>query len=208
MWLYRKFSWFQTSAVFWMLYAFFWAIPRRLNFICRRFGTLCSIVIGGWVWRMTRFENVGVFIRENVWLEIRKKKFCFIYSIGTTVCPPLTLRLLMPHIYIYMEHLFLVFLDHTQRHSTVGRTPLDEWSARRRHLYLTTHDTHNRQISMPPVGFEPKISAGERPVCIVIYSYNKSQLDALFLNFILVKNSTCFGQICFPSSGVLILYSH
>jgi len=61
----------------------------------------------------------------------------------------LTLRLLMS--YIYMEHLFLMFLDHTQRHSTVGRTPLDKWSARRRDLYLTTHDTHNRQISMPPV---------------------------------------------------------
>jgi len=36
----------------------------------------------------------------------------------------LTLRLLMP--YIYMEHPFLMFLDHTQRRSTVGRTPLDE----------------------------------------------------------------------------------
>jgi len=55
---------------------------------------------------------------------------------------------------------FLMFLDHTQRCSTVGRTPPDEWSARRRDLYLTTHDTHNRQISMPPMGFEPKISAG------------------------------------------------
>ena len=56
-----------------------------------------------------------------------------------------------------------MFLDHTQGRTTVGRTPLDEWSARPRDLYLTTHDTHNRQISMPPVGFEPKISAGERP---------------------------------------------
>ena len=55
-----------------------------------------------------------------------------------------------------MEHLFLMFIDHTQRRNTVGRTPLDEWSARRRDLYLTTHDTHNRQISMPPVGFEPR----------------------------------------------------
>ena len=54
------------------------------------------------------------------------------------------------------------FLDHTQRRTTVGRTPLDEWSARRRDLYLTTHNTHNRQISMLPVGFEPTISAGER----------------------------------------------
>ena len=56
-----------------------------------------------------------------------------------------------------------MFLDHTQRRTTVGRTPLDEWSARRRDVYLTTHDSHNRQISMPPVGFEPMISAGERP---------------------------------------------
>jgi len=55
------------------------------------------------------------------------------------------------------------FLDHTQRRITVGRTPLDEISARSRNLYLTTHDTHNRQTSMPPVGFEPTISAGERP---------------------------------------------
>jgi len=34
----------------------------------------------------------------------------------------LTLRQLM----LYMEHLFLMFLDHTQRRSTVGRTALDE----------------------------------------------------------------------------------
>ena len=61
-----------------------------------------------------------------------------------------------------MERIFLMFLDHTHRRTTVGRTPLDERSASRRDLYLTTHDTHNRQISMPPVGFEPKISAGER----------------------------------------------
>ena len=40
----------------------------------------------------------------------------------------LNLRLLMSYIYIYiyMERLFLMFLDHTQRRSTVGRTPLDE----------------------------------------------------------------------------------
>ena len=42
----------------------------------------------------------------------------------------------------------------------------------------------------------------------VLYSYNKSQQDALYLNFISVKkNSTCFGQIYWPSSGILILYS-
>jgi hypothetical protein len=36
------------------------------------------------------------------------------------------------------------------RSQTVGRTPLDEWSVRHRDLYLTTHNTHNRQTPMPP----------------------------------------------------------
>jgi hypothetical protein len=62
-----------------------------------------------------------------------------------------------------MECIFFMLLDHTQRRTKVGRTPLDERSARRRDLYLTTHDTHNKQIFMPPVGFEPTISVGERP---------------------------------------------
>ena len=42
---------------------------------------------------------------------------------------------------------FARFLDHTQRRTTVDRTPLDEWSARRIDLYLTTHNTHNTQTS-------------------------------------------------------------
>ena len=58
---------------------------------------------------------------------------------------------------------FTRFLDHTQRRTTVGKTPLDEWSARRRDLYLTTHNIHNRQTSMSPAGFEPTTSTGERP---------------------------------------------
>ena len=56
-----------------------------------------------------------------------------------------------------------MFLDYTQRRTTVGRAPLEEGSARRRDLCLTTHNNHNRKTSMPPVGFEPTISAGERP---------------------------------------------
>ena len=34
--------------------------------------------------------------------------------------------------------------------------------------YLSTHSTHNRQTSMPPAGFEPTISAGERPQTYVL----------------------------------------
>jgi hypothetical protein len=54
------------------------------------------------------------------------------------------------------------FLDYTQRRNTVSRTPLDEWSARRWDLYLTTHNIHKRQTSMLPPRFEPIISVGER----------------------------------------------
>jgi hypothetical protein len=63
-----------------------------------------------------------------------------------------------------MASSFTRFLDHTQRHTTVSRTPLDKWSAHRRDIYLTTHNTYNRKTSMPPVRFEPTFPAGERPV--------------------------------------------
>jgi len=42
---------------------------------------------------------------------------------------------------------------------------------------------------------------------INLFSYNKSQRDALFHRFILVKNSAYFGQICYPPSGVPTLYT-
>jgi len=51
----------------------------------------------------------------------------------------------------------------TLRHNTLGRNSLEEWSARRRDLYLTTQNTRNRETSMPPPGFEPAIPASERP---------------------------------------------
>jgi hypothetical protein len=44
------------------------------------------------------------------------------------------------------------------RYNTVGRTPLDQWSAHHRDLYLTKHNIPNRQTSMfilSPAGFEP-----------------------------------------------------
>jgi hypothetical protein len=52
-------------------------------------------------------------------------------------------------------------LDHTEQLATVGRNPLGEWSACCRDLYLTTHNTHSRQTSMPRVEFKPIISAGD-----------------------------------------------
>jgi len=62
-----------------------------------------------------------------------------------------------------MASSFTRFLDHTQLPTTVGRTPLDELLARRRYLYLATHNIHNRHTSIPALGFEPTTSASERP---------------------------------------------
>jgi hypothetical protein len=52
--------------------------------------------------------------------------------------------------------------SHSVRHSTLGKSPLDEGSARLRDLYLTTHITHKRQTSMPQAGFEPAIPVRKR----------------------------------------------
>jgi hypothetical protein len=59
-------------------------------------------------------------------------------------------------------------LSITQQCTTFCRPPLAYWSARRRDLYLTTHNTRNRQTFMPPAGFEPTISAGGLTVWFVV----------------------------------------
>ena len=92
-----------------------------------------------------RFEIVYIYIYTYIYI--------YIYTYFLWRCDPKRV----------MASSFLRFLDHTHRSITIGRTPLDKWSARCRDLYLTKHNTHNRQTSMPPIGFEPTISAGERP---------------------------------------------
>ena len=64
----------------------------------------------------------------------------------------------------------------------LSRTPLHEWSARRRDLYLTTHNTHMRQTFMPSARFERAIPASKLPqthalecaatvICLHLLSY-------------------------------------
>ena len=50
----------------------------------------------------------------------------------------------------------------TLRRTALSNTPVDEWSAQRRDLYLTTHNTHKRQIFSPP-GFETATPAIKWP---------------------------------------------
>jgi hypothetical protein len=95
-----------------------------------------------------------VFNKRCICFLKKRRKFQFIYYYFYMVQQPLV-----------VQGLFIIEASrsHSYRHTALSRTPLDEWSARRRELYLTTHNTHKRQTSMPLAGFEPTISASERP---------------------------------------------
>jgi hypothetical protein len=58
------------------------------------------------------------------------------------------------------------------RHTTLGRFPLDEVSALRCDLYLTTHNTHNRHTSMPRRDLTPQFQQAsghwDRRPCLYI----------------------------------------
>jgi len=77
---------------------------------------------------------------------------------------------------------------------------MDERSARRRDLYLTTNNTHNRQTSLAPVEFEPKISGGERPQT---YALDRAATGTgsellVFPKYISPKFISCGGEMCQP----------
>ena len=55
-----------------------------------------------------------------------------------------------------MASSFRKFLNYTQRRTTVGRTPLDESSARFRELYLTTHNNRNWHTSISRCDSNPQ----------------------------------------------------
>jgi len=55
----------------------------------------------------------------------------------------------------------LKFRDHTPTHHT--RYDTGRGIGRRRFLYVTTHNIHKKETSMPPSRFKPTILASERP---------------------------------------------
>jgi len=76
----------------------------------------------------------------------------------------------------------------TLRHTTLGSTPLDEWSARRRDLYLNTFNTQKRQTSIPPRDSNPQSRQASG-------NWNRHVFDA--------ENWSCFmcRLLIKPSSG-------
>jgi hypothetical protein len=72
-------------------------------------------------------------------------------------------------------------------------------------VWLNTIQIINIKIHVPYCAFLKFFTFGGP--CIVIYSYNRSQRDALFLTFMLIKDSRCFRRIYRPLSGVSTLYT-
>ena len=70
---------------------------------------------------------------------------------------------------------------------TLGRTPLDEGSASRRDLYLTTHNTHKRRMHIPTVAFELAIPAADlrlRQCILVLTSLKNGLLGNVVMYFV------------------------
>jgi hypothetical protein len=85
-----------------------------------------------------------------------------------------------------------------RRHTSLSRSPLDEWSARRRDLYLTTHNNLKGQIFIPPAGFEPTIPASERPQTQVLdrASTETGNCNIIARYYILLSTVYCVNNSC------------
>ena len=70
-------------------------------------------------------------------------------------------------------------------HTTLGRTPLDKWSARRSDVYLTSHNT--QQTSTSPTVFEPTIPAIER---LQTYTVDRASTRTGTHNTLIFRNSS------------------
>jgi hypothetical protein len=75
-----------------MLYAFFWAIPRCLNFICRRFGTLCLFRLH----RQVGVKNSLHLPAYEDWTECSETSAYNIQTPGN--CPEESIQQLQAHV--------------------------------------------------------------------------------------------------------------
>jgi hypothetical protein len=121
--------------------------------------------------------------RMNLYIQICKNTYSFIFlSFPTWNIRP-----------------FRGFCDHTYK--THGRSPLDEWSARRRDLYLhrtTQHIKHKRQTSMPREGFEPATTTTKRPQT---YALDRAATGTYSLAILKFVTPPCFATVWALSSS-------
>jgi hypothetical protein len=94
---------------------------------------------------------------------------------------------------------FTRFVDDTQRRTTVVRIPLGKLSPRHRDLKRTTRNPPTVKTSVPPppppVGFEPTVSADERPQT---YALDRAATHQ-FGHYVQSENSALCGDHVCPS---------
>lgn len=107
----------------------------------------------------------------------------------------------------------------TLRHTTVSRTPLDEWSTHCRDLYQTTYNTHKTVTSMLPLWFELAIPTSKWSQihtldCTATRISFKSNYPAQFVTNVNIFESNIFTNMIFWKpmehewgNSILILYS-
>jgi hypothetical protein len=135
-------------------------------------------------------------VRDNATLLYAVKSYIYIFSFSMTQQP------LVGQSILIIE----ASRSHSVTQITLGRTSVDEWSARRRGLYLTTHNSHKRQTSMPPAVLKLLIPASQRPQNhnLDLAATRISILTAYFLQSIgrhNKKNCNCLLMNCeWPST--------
>ena len=94
----------------------------------------------------------------------------------------------------------ITLIGHTHTHTLI-MTPVDEWSAQRTDLYLTTHKIHNRQTSMSPAGIKFAIPASQRPQnnCLDRATIGISQSS---------KRNVHYVWVDFAFDHVFVIYGH
>jgi len=58
-----------------MLYSFFWVIPRSLNFMCRRFGTLCQFHLQRRYEQLTPPTKMEQNVPKRQHIKFRRREF-------------------------------------------------------------------------------------------------------------------------------------
>ena len=82
---------------------------------------------------------------------------------------------------------------HNDTHThTVGGTPLDKGSVRRRDLYLTKHNTHKRQTCMHSARYEPAIPASEGPQTLAL---DRSTTGTGLMSFLCSKDTATLRKL-------------
>jgi hypothetical protein len=156
-----------------------WALRQRncsSNSITGKKTTFCSLNRPDRPWSLSSLLITGyrkpLFGTKRQGLEANCSAFFFYPAFAT-------------HLRVLASS-FLRFRDHTQGHTIVGRTPLDEWSARRRDLYLT-NSQNSQQTNIHALG---------RILFSVLHLYYYFVLIVLTVPFVLIVQHTQHKHPC------------